>query len=207
MAGNTRERILGTALELFNSEGEPNTTTNRIADELEISPGNLHYHFRTKADLIEALFERFETRMLQLLSAPDESRPDLEQLWMFLHLVFETISDFRFIYRDLTDLCSRHRGLGLKFRGILKLSLSTADHMVRSLAETGQLRVSREERRALVRNIVLVSTFWLAFDAVLEPDQPEQPGRAVWQVMSLVSPHLTEEVRDQLQAIARSYLE
>lgn len=203
---NTKERILEKSLELFNRDGEPNVTTNRIADELDISPGNLHYHFRTKADLVETLFGHFEHRMLELLSAPEDARPDLEDTWLFLHLAFETISQYRFIYRDLTDLCTQHRWAGLKFRGILKLSLKTAGQICESLSESGQMEASAREKQALIRNIVLTSTFWLAFDTVLEPDQPPRPDRAVWQVMSLVSPHLVGPTREQLRRLSESYL-
>ncbi|AKS42163.1 TetR/AcrR family transcriptional regulator [Wenzhouxiangella marina] len=205
MARNTRERILAMALVLFNEDGEPHVTTNRIADELEISPGNLHYHFRTKGDLIEALFAAYEGRMLSLLTTPDERNPEIEDIWLFLHLVFETIGEFRFFYRDLSDLCSRFRGLHQRFRGILRLSMDTARALLDGLADAGHLDADEETRDAMVRNLVLVSTFWLAFDQVLERDGEPRPDRAVTQVMSIVSPCLDEESRIQMQALAAAY--
>jgi AcrR family transcriptional regulator len=205
MAGRTRERILETALALFNRDGEPHVTTNRIADELEISPGNLHYHFRTKQDLIEALFSRFEQRMLSLLATPEERAPHIEDIWLFLHLAFEAVGDYRFLYRDLTDLCARNRKLHHHFQGILRLSMDTARGLCQGLADSGQLEASREEMDALVRNIVLVSTFWLAFDQVLEHDRHPQPDRAAWQVMSLVSPYLIGEARADFEALLQAY--
>lgn len=205
MARNTRERILEMALALFNAEGEPHITTNRIADELDISPGNLHYHFRTKADLIGALFDRYEQRMLGLLGAPEEREPHIEDIWLFLHLAFETIGDYRFLYRDLTDLCARDRGLHRRFRAILNLSMSTARDLSHGLADSGQLEAGKREIDAMVRNIVLVSTFWLAFDKVLERDGEPRPDRAVWQVMSLVSPFLVGQARAELEELAEAY--
>jgi len=52
----TRERILQTSLALFNALGLAAVSTHRIAAELEMSPGNLHYHFKTKASIVERLF-------------------------------------------------------------------------------------------------------------------------------------------------------
>ena len=120
MARQTRQRILDASLAMFNAQGESNVTTNHIADELEISPGNLYYHFRNKDDIIEQLFGRYEERMDEALSAPSGRLPELEDIWLQLHLVFECIWDYRFLYRDLVEIVARNRPLRMRFARILK---------------------------------------------------------------------------------------
>ena len=117
MARQTRQRILDCSLAMFNAQGEPHVTTNHIADELEISPGNLYYHFRNKDDIIEHLFADFEARMDAALSAPEDRLPGLEDVWLQLHRVFECIWDYRFLHRDLVEILSRNRRLPWSLRG------------------------------------------------------------------------------------------
>lgn len=202
---NTPLRIAEAALVLFNRFGEPNVTTNRIADELDISPGNLHYHFRTKHDLVDELFGRFEHRMLELLGGEAAERPDVDDAWLFLHLVFETIADYRFIYRDLNELCGRSRNLRQRFRAILKLSMQTVTDLLDGLERSGQFQADDPARQSLVRNIVLVSSYWISFDQVLEPAEEPQPDRAALQVMSLVDPYLKGEARHKFDLISQAY--
>ena len=56
----TAERILEVTLDLFNRFGEPNVSTTLISAELNISPGNLYYHYPAKDELINSLFDRYE---------------------------------------------------------------------------------------------------------------------------------------------------
>src|SRR5262245_29892827 len=99
----TRERILETGLDLFNRHGEPNVTTADIADEMNISPGNLYYHFRNKHEIVGELYAAYEARVAPLLTDPAGRRVGVEDLWLLLHLVFEEMWAYRFLYRDLDE--------------------------------------------------------------------------------------------------------
>ena len=44
----TPQKILLISLDLFNSQGEQNVTSVDIALELDISTGNLYYHYKNK---------------------------------------------------------------------------------------------------------------------------------------------------------------
>ena len=138
----TRERILETALVLFNGVGEPNVTTADIADEMEISPGNLYYHFHNKDDIIAELFAGFERRLDGLLTSPERRNAGVEDLWFLLHLLFEAMWDHRFLFRDLDEILSRNRRLASRFARIMRRGSRTMIELCRSLVATGAMEVS-----------------------------------------------------------------
>ena len=63
----TAQKILLTALTLFNEHGENTVTSVDIAIELDISPGNLYYHFKGKDSLVNALMKMHEQQMQKIL--------------------------------------------------------------------------------------------------------------------------------------------
>ena len=207
MARDTRQRILDAALAMFNSQGEPHVTTNHIADELEISPGNLYYHFRNKDDIIEQLFARYEERMDAALTPPTDRLPGLEDIWLQLHLVFECIWDYRFLYRDLVDILSRNRRLRLRFARILKRAADNATSGMRGLVQAGVMRASAAEVEATATNILVLATFWLNYASVRgDKDENEAIRRGIVQVMMLLSPLLRDADRVHLNNLTQAYL-
>ena len=206
MARDTRKRILDCSLAMFNAQGEPNVTTNHIADELEISPGNLYYHFRNKDDIIEQLFGRYEERMDQALAPPSGRLPGLEDVWLQLHLVFECIWDYRFLYRDLVDILSRNRRLRMRFARILRRADEQAHLVMRGLCQAGVMRASPAELDAASTNILVIATFWLNYAAV-RGDRDEQTAirQGVVQVMMSLAPFLRDAERVHLNTLTRAY--
>ncbi|KMM76072.1 transcriptional regulator [Xanthomonas sp. NCPPB 1128] len=208
MARDTRRRILETALAMFNAQGEPHVTTNHIADELEISPGNLYYHFRNKDDIIEHLFARYEERMDTALALPSARLPGLEDIWLQLHLVFECIWDYRFLYRDLVEILSRSRRLRLRFARILRRADASVQAVFQRLAQTGAMRASAQELAGVATNALVVATFWLNYAAARgEKDEQVAIRHGIVQVMRLIAPFLREAERAHLAALMDAYLD
>ena len=208
MARQTRQRILDAALTMFNAQGEPNVTTNHIADELEISPGNLYYHFRNKDDIIEHLFARFEERMDIALAAPQGRLPGLEDIWLQLHLVFESIWDYRFLYRDLVEILSRNRRLRMRFARILKRADKQAHAVMRGLSQAGVMRASVEELAATATNVLVIATFWLNYASARgDKDEHTSIRDGIVQVMMLMAPFLRDAERVHLNTLIRAYLD
>lgn len=209
----TRERILATALSAFNDFGEPKVTTSAIADALNISPGNLYYHFRNKDAIIDALFEQFEGRLSELLDAPPPPAITFEDAWLFIHLLLETIWQYRFVYRDLNDLAARSRRLALHVRTLLERKKRAALGLCHALTGPMGAATPARELEALATNMVVVATYWLSYETAGRTRSFEDPAqrdgamaRGAWQVLSLLAPYLDDRARTLLHRLADEYL-
>lgn len=204
----TRDRILDTSLALFNSTGEPNVTTLLISDELDISPGNLYYHFKSKGDIVEELFARFEEEMLDLLAVPADADISLDQQGFFLHLLFETVARYRFLYQDLVNVLTRYSQLQVRFRRILKKKTRAFQSICESFRRQGMMLIGADELDSLCDQLTLTACYWSAFDTLSHLDDREavDPGRGVYQMMHLVIPYLEPGEQEQARLMSRDYL-
>lgn len=206
---NTRELILSTSLSLFNDLGEPNVTTNHIADEADISPGNLYYHFRSKDDIVLELFKRFLARFLPLMELPADQSLDAEDLWFLLHLAFELKGEFRFLYRNLSDLTARIPDLDSAMRGLLLREKNATRNLIEGLEKQGSLVITDQGRSLLVDNILLAITYWIPFAGIFDDRGLEQGTaavRSIAQVLQMLVPYLREPEQSRFTSLVGSYL-
>jgi AcrR family transcriptional regulator len=209
----TRERILELSLRLFNEFGEPNITTTVIAEEMNISPGNLYYHFRNKDDIVNSLFAQFESEIGRMLAFPADRKPNMEDVWLYLHLMFELVWRYRFFYRDLSDLLSRNRKLELHFKQIFAHKIKVAQQLCLGLRSDKALEANDQEIDVLATNMVVVATYWLSYEYVLNPRKYSEQqamvdalARGCYQVLSLIGPYLRGETRLLFDKLAEEYL-
>jgi AcrR family transcriptional regulator len=94
--GDTRERILDVALDLFTEQGYDKTSLRQIAEPLGFTQAAIYYHFAAKEDILIALHMRLH----------ELARPVLEQL-----AAESGPSGWAAVLRGLVDTVQDHRKL------------------------------------------------------------------------------------------------
>jgi AcrR family transcriptional regulator len=161
---NTRDRILATALRLFNQSGTAAVSTNHIADALGISPGNLYYHFRNKEAIIRALFEQQFAQWDALYTLPTDRMPTLDDMWRMVNDTFPVSWEYRFIYRELIALLRRDDELNRRWVEVRARGFDGFRMLIGVFAAAGVLRSpdDPEEVTRLAELIWMINEFWLA---------------------------------------------
>lgn len=208
----TRDRILKASLQLFNEQGERNVTTNHIAAELGISPGNLYYHFRNKTDIIYSLFIQYRALVDRYLRVPRDRTLTIEDQMFYLESVFDGLWYYRFFHRDLEYLLTTDERLRMDYREFTFQCLTEVRAVLQGLEGAGILHPhSEQEQEAMALNVWLVVTNWMAFlktaraDGGSDATSQEELKQGIYQVLTLEMPYLTDEYYDKVAAVRERY--
>lgn len=196
----TRDRILHTSLALFNDEGESQTTTIDIANEMDISPGNLYYHFKGKDQIIAELFQQYELALSHTLTAPIEQplsadRSNVEDNWYYLYVVLEEMYQYRFLYHNLDDLMQRYPDVKRGFKRLIQLKRAALFAICQTLFQQAVIDVRDQQLLGLVDNMTLNLTFWFNYDQLMNEDRAPRVTihQGVLQLLTMVAPYLGGE--------------
>ena len=205
MRGDTRNRILVASLLLFNEHGEPGTTTNDIADEVDISPGNLHYHFPKKRQIVEALLDEFRADARRVLVTPDNV--SLDDYWVFLHFLLELTSAYRFLFRDLETLTDAYPRVGRVLGHFAKGLAATFELYLRRLSGAGVLKIEDREASLVARNLAVIALFSERFERVIGSgtNADDEALRAASSILTAMRPFAARNAVALLDELASRY--
>jgi hypothetical protein len=146
--------------------------------------------------------------MHDLLAVPEDATISLDQQSFFLHLLFETVARYRFLYQDLVNVLSRYEQLQTRFRRILKKKTHGFRVICESFRRQGVMEITDGELDALCDQLTLTACYWSSFDSLSHLDDRDSmdPGRGVYQMMHLLLPYLGPDEKEQIYLMSRDYL-
>ncbi len=205
-----RDHILVVSLALFNSEGEANLSAVDIANELDISPGNLYYHFKGKEEIVSELYEQFEAGFELLLQDGMETGAGLEEYWLYLYVIFEHIYNFRFFFRNITDLLQKYQSIEPRFRRLMEKQSRWVRQLLTGLLEEGVIvhpHLAEERIERLTDSIMLLFTHWFQFQNLRNRklDQHDFIQSAILQIMTLLAPYMGGQQLQFMEACLNLY--
>jgi AcrR family transcriptional regulator len=159
----TRQRIAETSLRLFNAHTTSEVSTNHVALSMNISPGNLYYHYRSKEQIVEALFTELERRVTFAWRVPDPSELRSCNLGELFAERLAAFAEFIFIVRELFTLPRIYPSLAEPLSRFRQERLAGLEHLLEALVSAGRLSGScSPHRQRLARTLWLLSQASLA---------------------------------------------
>jgi len=199
----TRQRIRDAARRLFNERGTSGVTTNHIAAEAGLSPGDLYYHFGDKQEIIRSLFAEYAAAHAALWQPSSDARENLAGLGENMVAVLDLSWQYRFFEREVLGLARGDPELRAQYREAYERRLGQWVSLGDQLADQGVLRpqASPTVVRELALCIWLIGQSWVAFlDVTGEGSDRDQVAGGAELILTVLHPYLTAKGRRALGA-------
>lgn len=197
----TRDRILKTAVALFNAHSASEISINRIAGEMGISSGNLRYHFKTKEEIIHRIWNQMTVTLEEIWSDPEihTHEPAVAGLLYGLGNLFFS---YRFMYLELPHLLNKDPKLRQEYQKRTERILKLLGVLFDSWAHAGIMErsVSGKEKDYLIRNLWLANQLWMYYwDTLHAGVVGENIREGTMQILFVYKPYLNKKSAAEIE--------
>lgn len=196
-----RERILSASVELFNQSGVVAVTTNHIAAHLEISPGNLYFHFRNKEEIIQELFDQMCHETYEVW-APHHKVGTFASPRELVEQSFEVFWKYRFFHREMYHLRRKDPALARKWKShmnkTMRLLNATYSHWVRD-GVMKKIDDSREMQMISDTVLITSSTFLQFFESPDKPATRRSLRNGIDHILRFLLPYHSDALQSELR--------
>ena len=199
----TKDRILQISLQLFNERGERSVTTNHIAAELGISPGNLH-------EIIKELMHQYQVETLEMLSLPEDRPLTTNDKINYFQVLSGQLWNYRFIHRDVYHLVESNEDFKKIYPRFAGQVMQQGQRIYQAFVDAGLMKMTPSEIEALIINLWIVLTNWTncLYMSGHISDNNHLEEKWVWQALRqmvfLEGPYLMGESRATYEQLLES---
>lgn len=198
----TKEKILASALRLFNTDGVENVTTRHIAAEIGISQGNLHYHYPNKNEVIVALFQNFMNRLEGARRYNTQEVFKKESVLASMKENFKIMHAYRFFFKDNEVVWRRLPALKEDMMGLLQQKKGEINVIINQYTQQGIFRtdISKQQTEYLADQFIFTISSWLTASEYMNKPTDAAFYFAIFTFRQWL-PYLTQEAMQEWEDI------
>jgi len=196
----TKEKIKTAAIALFNRHETLTVTTNHIAKEAGISPGNLYYHYKNKEEILIEIYQEMSAIFKGYNSFTHVAQSDnpLKELSKMFDLYGELFWHYRFLMRDATVLMRVYPELKRMFLERQNRRIVQIEGLLNGLLEKNILaNIPSDEISLRARLHWFISAYWQTFIATgsdITKDSIKEAKEVIFKLM--LYPYLSEKGKE-----------
>lgn len=168
---STKDRILDMSLDLFNQDSWSNTSIRGIASSLQMSDGNLRYHFKTKEEIVLKLVHRMTAELQGTIPVGVLSPDDLKQTFQS---IFRVMYGYRFLFLESVFILKAYPSYALLFKELERSRKILFSGLIDGMRKNDLFSAvySEEQYKALNEQLFIVADNWMKYiDIELDEDQ------------------------------------
>lgn len=160
----TKDKILKCALGLFNEKGISQVSLRTIAAEMQISLGNLTYHFKKREEIIEALYLALVGKLDYAIKEEMLGENPFKLLFNIPDVTISCFYEYRFLMLDFVYITRNHSMIRKHYQKLMKVREQQFESILNGLIDAKLIReeIIDNEYKFLFKNLRIVSDFWLS---------------------------------------------
>lgn len=207
----TKERILEKALELLNEKGVAQVSIRNIGDALNMSAGNLCYHYANVDAIVEALYFRLVANLdvviLEGMQLALSQGIDLHFTYQSIERTFVVFQRYKFLMLDFAEIMRRHERLKQHFRQLAQVRQAQFLPLFSALQTGGWVEPERYpgQFQDWIQQASLIGDYWMASaEIMLDGDSDYKRKYYVRLFFATLAPHLSTKGLEVYQQITKS---
>ncbi len=193
---STKEKIIDTALILFNQHGIDKITTRHIAKEMGISHGNLCYHYLKKEDIITKLYQNLVVELDSAINSLQQEEAGLELLYKTTQFTFSIQYKYKFLLLDMVAIMRNIEPIRAHFQSLFIRRKAQFMFIIDTLIQKGLLKkeMIKGQYESFIAQFYIIGDFWISEAEILFQGTSEDKLQYYTTIaFSSLLPYFTEE--------------
>lgn len=201
-----KEQILEKSLLLFNERGIENVSAKIVAAELGISDGNLRYHYRTKEDIIYALYMRLLDDIKENIVTLEEKEIDLKIIIHSITLVLGSLHRYKFLMIDIVGIMRKFPTIQANYQALYNPRKQKIKELIQKTIDSGILKKETfpNQYDYFILQFYTLTDFWISESEILYRDSTRYGvSFHINLILSFLVPYLTEKGLEEFQSFTK----